>query len=479
MNIIIKKYREPDGTVKNYFDNPTKIDEIVFNSLPADAMPRFTQRWIKNEKGFVIQYDNFSLKFSQLQTETSTLGKNIKDFMMDGNNLFVIMITIFGKVFGGTVIINDTSPIADNSHDKLNVSFDCVSLEAEADKKLQSLPVDYLPGDASFEQYIPFYFRNFINSYVSINNSLNLSEKMTIFKGEPYTVIISRALQNNIFERGIGSNSAKIFNSLSKEMGFVWEIKFAPLQVPGSNYFNVELKLSWHDGGTTRQLDPMTHIEGINTANQTLFVLFPCMRKAIMDDSNTRQIGWTYCGVLLSRSCHFSVDQSYNNPKFNVYTEDYRSVSPFPDGEYHAKGLHWNSNTPSLPNFIPMNQLLIVEPDRWYSAGRAAHSIINGFNGWEFIYSRLFIRSYTHLPNGNYNDAGYNDILDYFTVPQNRFLASGAAKTKQAKLSLVKNQNYDLFDKIQIGTDFYFLIQIDGLDGNKFEAETVWKQITG
>src|SRR5438477_8659820 len=92
MNIIIKKYRESDGSVKNYFDNPSKIDEITFNNLPNDSMPRFTQRWIKNDKGFIIQYDNFSLKFSRLQTETSTHGKNIRDFMMDGNNLFAVMV---------------------------------------------------------------------------------------------------------------------------------------------------------------------------------------------------------------------------------------------------------------------------------------------------------------------------------------------------------------------------------------------------
>jgi len=479
MNIIIKKYREADGAVKNYFDSPSKIDEIIFNNLPGDAMPRFTQRWIKNDKGFIIQYDNFSLKFSQLQAEVSAHSKNIREFMMDGNNLFVVMVTIFDKAFGGTVIMNDTSPRADNSLDQWNITFDCVSLEAEADRKLQTLPVEHVPQDnMAFEDYIVFYFRNFVKSYITINNRLQLSAKMTAFKGSPYTVIVSAPLQNNIWERGIGANSANLLNSLSKEMGFVWEIKFAALQTIGSNYFNVELKLSWRDGGALRQLDPMTHIENINTSNTTPYILFPCLRKAIMNDGNTKQIGWTYCGVLFSRNNHFSVDQPGNNPKFNVYTEDYLSVNPFPNGTFNAKGLHWLSNASGIPNFIPANQLLIVEPDVWYSPGAGIHSNIN-FTGWEIVYSRLFVRSYIHLPDGDYHDAGYNDILDYFTVPQNRFLASGAAKTIQMKLSLINNSHYDMFDKMQIGGESYFLFQLEGLDGNKYEAESTWKQITG
>ena len=53
LNIIIKKYREYDGSVKNYFDGPTKIDEITFNSLPNDAVgSRFNKSVLSLENNF-------------------------------------------------------------------------------------------------------------------------------------------------------------------------------------------------------------------------------------------------------------------------------------------------------------------------------------------------------------------------------------------------------------------------------------------
>jgi hypothetical protein len=112
MPIEFRKYQF--NGVPNYFahdDNsrPSFYDKIVLSSVKMEDSPIFSEEFENSLDAFNVTFGDFDLGFSQLQTETSDLGKNLRQFLTENidNHCIVCKVT-WGKVFGGMVDLSAT-----------------------------------------------------------------------------------------------------------------------------------------------------------------------------------------------------------------------------------------------------------------------------------------------------------------------------------------------------------------------------------
>lgn len=149
MFIHFRKYKEPDGTVKNYFDNPTKVDEFYTQEIFEEGFPEYSESMHVDNNFFQVQYDKFSFKFSLQETVLSDLGKNIKEFIKPyyhfNAKIAVRINTVEKDVFG---IVDMSSIQVDYTfiQGKYEISFNCWGADKEFnDWNGSPLPVAPLP----------------------------------------------------------------------------------------------------------------------------------------------------------------------------------------------------------------------------------------------------------------------------------------------------------------------------------------------
>ncbi len=486
MNLIIKKFREANGTVKNYCDTPSFIDQIEFNQLPADCIPSSTLEWLKNDNGYNITASDFNLKLSLTQTNRSQVqNKSIRDFLIDGNNLFVVYLQVFGRVLGGTI---KTDTISVNyAFNEWNIEFTVISLESEISRFLAGMPVKPVPmqitdSSMTFEQYITFFFTG-LPFYVHVVNNLNISNHKV-----PFTVVVSSPLQQRIIShgqglnKGLGRNSAQILSEMSMQLGFTWRVNFSAQQ-GGSNYFNLDIILFFRSDAEVKTIQAIMHTEGIDLSNTAKYAAFPMTIK-LLETFLDGSYGYIATGAVISKDAFFTSDDPQSTDAFQVVKKSF--IPSVPLNSYRNEGIYFPSSASGFPQYVHSDYVRVLEPPQFYSPLFTSHN----WGGVDISYSRIFVKQgtvqYNSAEGGYIDDAGQNEILHACTLTELKFLCSGAAITKKIKLSYLHTPAVNLLDVTEIGFRIigglqvpvkYFCHKLENFEPHNFTEDSYWIEV--
>lgn len=260
MNFIwIRKYKEPDGSIKNYFDSPTKVDEFKTEEFFEEGFPEFDESVNTKDDIFKPEASTFTFKFSLLDTKKSTSGYNIKEFIKpqyDFNAKYFVWIKYENKDVIGIIDVNSILIDYTKTQNKYELQFDSYSLEKEFENwcgKPIYIPVaigQEYPPDRLFENFIYgylfhskltggqcFYFNlDAENIRQTWFNKLGFYPKVM---GRVWNSILDYLKYMTQIEFDIGW---WYFLDFAQSLGFSWRFEINEAQ-PYTNYFSVKLRL--------------------------------------------------------------------------------------------------------------------------------------------------------------------------------------------------------------------------------------------
>lgn len=270
--IHIRKYREPDGTVKNYFDNPTFVDELYTQEFYDEGFPAYNEEQNAKDDFFKFRAGDFTIKFSLLQTVTSLQGGyNIKEFIKpqhDFNALFFVWVQLGNKNIFGILDLSSTLidyTFIDGSY---HIQADVYSLEKHFIDWCGApirIPPNLLPPppDTAYTVLLTGFIQSylfiskettsaFVGNYFRLNGDA-LHTKWTERLGW-YPVVIGECWNNLLDILELGGHELDpgfdYFYDLFQQLGFMYRFVMGDVQ-GNPEYFKVELKLFYRDQGIT------------------------------------------------------------------------------------------------------------------------------------------------------------------------------------------------------------------------------------
>jgi hypothetical protein len=167
MPVYIKKY-----TGDNYFRNRTYIDSMVIEQLPADSLPRFGYETENNAGVGQYRAGDFDLRLSLTQTETSTGGLNIKDFLLGSDRDFYLLVGIVvgSQSFWGTVEAGNITGDYNYHDNGMYITMICKDIQLAWAARCGMVPnstINWGSGTLyTFEEYIQMHFAGITSGVV-------------------------------------------------------------------------------------------------------------------------------------------------------------------------------------------------------------------------------------------------------------------------------------------------------------------------
>lgn len=260
--IWIKKYKNIDGTIPNYFDNRPMVDELYTQRFFDEGFPHFNDEHNGKDDFWKFVRGDFNFKFSLLQSELSAQGNTIKEFLKPQHDFrakFIVWIqlhndNILGVIDISTFIIDYT--FTERTYD---ISFKCYSIQKEFEEWCAApkyinvgLPEPYSKLLTSFFLANLFTSRKYPENpscaYLNLNHSKLDERWMERLGWLPYII---GQVWNNILDilqaNGYELDSGWLyFLDFVQILGFAYKFTISESQ-PYDDYFSIDLKLYYRD----------------------------------------------------------------------------------------------------------------------------------------------------------------------------------------------------------------------------------------
>lgn len=503
--IKIKKY---EG--ENYFSNPTLIDTLELDKVTIEGFPVYNEEFENKFDSFSIKSDDFTIKFSMLQTDLSTLGKNIEDFFkLDPyNKLFAVRVN-YGKTIGGIIDINSLEINKSYAVGEWSVTFKVYGFESELYTLAQQPPVKITNGSLnSFFNVTNYWlFWSLLQKPIYFNvdtSNLNWNTKIGF---EPHLVY---ELWNEIIDAGRTTDTKRwdLFTDLLKAYGLVFKIEVDGFNE--NNYFFVDMRLYFRNEGNGDEVEidvEDTFIQGFQknpAVNKWIFFEF-WQRREFLDVPFR-------LGSLFDGTNHYELtDKPLLGASNPVATSTmYETV------DFNGNPIYFVRFSATINNLaLPVGEVEVVEFSNYYDTvfGRESlqltqynyvimdnpspvQNIVNflyGNGGGErwMSFPAMWIKSgYSidtiDLPTlrprykvvNNLNGTSANQDL-IMTNTQEQWLeltASTIPMTYTLGLSLLNKFDYKIFDYTFIEGNVCILYKLSNLDLPQRRVQSYWKQ---
>lgn len=226
MALYVKKY-----TGNNYFTNRDAVDRIKIELLPADAFPRFRYETEDYSTLGTYRGGDFDVTISLLNTETSVLGKTIREFFLGENrNYFYLFILEVGEqTFSGIAQQSQITGDFTYSQNKYEITAICKDMLIEWSKKCSTVPNSTIgfPNNTlkTFEEYMNLHFAGITNDVVIL--SLPDGTYLSRLGGSPAGCWAAGDYRNFITNQQSISRW-ETFKELAKGLGFNFEMYLNP-----------------------------------------------------------------------------------------------------------------------------------------------------------------------------------------------------------------------------------------------------------
>lgn len=518
MQIEIKKYKYRTstnniaGSLRNYFENPTYVDKIIFNEIYDEGFPIFNEEWNDEYDDFELRAGDFDLVFSLLQNVTSSNGKTIENFFSEdiNNHCLVAKITLDSKIFGGLIDISSIKFNYTFIENRYDIQFTVFSFTKEFATFTNHKPPRPALLINSINDYFWFGWRKETNELLPSYFYVDTSRLNWIAKCG-YEPVLITPLWQRIFDEGRANECTSwgLFEDLCKAFGIIYKFDFYHHNYFGE-YISIVLKLAFRDEGfsdSNLSVNLMTHEEGFKLYRQSKrWQIFKTMKTASITTGEPEGDEIFYgtifdaekmhtCDGHIGETMNFTEEHFRNQngvllaigfppPYETKYIEDCNII----EFNYYFNTMFYETNY--------RRHYLITE----YSQGKVDHFFANTVNDRLFPKVVSFPRMWTHpvytiesWQQGLFG--GYrlsfvgvrntsHDIHNWwYKLEEQRLrksyehLINSLKKTLNAKISLINSYNINLFDKTIIGNYEYQLQRLRNLDLNNNEVDTEWLEL--
>jgi hypothetical protein len=528
--IHIRKYKETDGKIKNYFDNPAFVDEFYTQKFFIDGIPNYREELNSKDDFFKFLAGDFTIIFSMLETELSAEGYTIKEFIKpqhDFNKLFFVYIRLENKDLFG--ILDVSSVIIDytKTEKKYEVKADVYALEkhfTEAiGKPLRVGPPYPNLSHVDINTFIQYYLfisketgKNFwdnspfINDYFNVDFSL-LFQKWTneLGWGSNWPPRMIWEAWNNILDK-LEADQIELdsgwdyFYDYFQQLGFVYKFVMDETQ-DDDEYFKVTLKLFYRDQGITNwgELGAFalikTHKEKV-LLDAHKYVIFKTMH--ITTDSfywvyNGKNYNPRYGGAIAAPGgLTFINDCEYKGPgepgDAATMVFDYPDIPPNDPNAVNGRDkIVWDGyNVPDISpvaiddckivdenndHIFAINRFNILEPYSWrYVFYNHAKQTDGSYHDISVSLPRLCVKEYYYESVGGQGSGGYRvlhdtgwDDLFRLSIEQYPFLYLGDKTVKEFEIIFQSGQIPQVGDTFTFQGYLYFINRITKLDFRK------------
>jgi len=424
LSITIYKY-----DLDNYFDadGSELIDKIEIDEVLE--VPEILEEYTKEDEIDVIKSGSYDVKFSLLQTDTSTNGDTIREFLLPinvsgGSNnreyLYLCSLHLGTEYYDGIIdrasIVADLNPTSNG----WDIGFTTIGMLKSVVEHLETINVSFL-GYYGGESFLTFMGRGKLfgdlSALINIDNDLSLDDKCGFAVYANYYTFY--ALYINGLNRGYTVWAG--LKSIMQALGFV--IKVTRFGITATNFPVYNLQLLWRStGANTVSPQFIKHEESLTLdfVKKNLFI------------KTAQHISTTYYGIFLySRLPNGYADianvlgdgafaEQGNNLVFFIGTTLYEiplAKIEYLDLDFHAFGSTYDPKTMAFANVLSKT-------------------------------ITLFDRSYL------------GDIMVKTALPEYQYLMSGVKRIKEFTIRYNSDEGIRLFDKFTVENITYYIIKL-------------------
>jgi len=450
MKLFIWKYK--DTPQKNYFEGCTFIDKIQINNVLE--FPSFNIEFNSETDFTELKTDNFSIRLSRLQTETSANGDTIENFLFpeDKDNKFLCMFQVsetnnLANIAG---FIQIDSIKIDCNTSGWYIEYNVIGILREFAEFYETKNIAMLTPTVSpqttFNSYIQnLHFTNQRNWYLA--NQLGMTTKAGA------EVKISTPLQSNIIYRQ-DISQWQGFKDIALETGFSYRLICSNIDPYAFNEISFNLILFWRsDALQTITPQILEHEKSISLKYNNKWV-YQANRHHIYTvggNSETRINGW-----LMNEDTLYNFDtyaEGTGNPGYPVFIAAGTSER-FGNQGNDIRIVGTGADT-VIVNWVD----IFAFSESLYSVT----GLYGKFKAGSITYARVLVFDFTYnLTTGNYNDSGVQQIMANTAIPEYRFLLRGIKETKRIKV--IYDTDLGLFSKFSDGVKDYLIERISHID---------------
>jgi hypothetical protein len=460
MPVYIKKY-----TGTNYFSSDRNaVDKITVPLLPDDSLPHFGYE--TEDENTLGQYlaGDYDLTVSLMDLSTSTLGLNIRNFLLGSDRDFflVVCMVIGDQSFCGTVQAGQIRASFDNLYATLTVK-DILLEWANRCSIVANSTINW--GSASlktFEEYILMHFAGLTSDVVIINLPANTYLSRLQPYGNPGECFAYKDFYNFITGQ-TNISRWETFKELAKGFGFRFEMYLNPGTETLSNpefIFNIFFITDLLDS-TPITLEITSHNE--HTTGKRLEWLYLRYRYFVLS-------GVSYCqGILFNSAANYYTDTDQSNgvtlyPAITMVLDD--RVITVTDAAGNAIKTVYNKT--NCTEFELKNYTYSLASGG--GIGKLYPLTEAGVTGGGMAYSHIF---HTTIAPTRYD---FNPIQRYAITQYKKYL-KGLQKAKDLKVIFDSSTQIKLWKRVVMddgfGDESYYISAVRNIDlgGRSAEVE--------